>query len=109
MAWKLLEITILEYWSTGVLGCWRKPKPEVQLEFVLSSLHYSITPLLQETLSPVKDLRVPFWGPPEVGSSGSSAPEFFTLAYAGLKGLSIGSASTLIQHQPSMMLRASSR
>jgi hypothetical protein len=37
------------FWSTGVLEYWQKQEPEFQLELILSLLHYSTTPLLQQT------------------------------------------------------------
>jgi hypothetical protein len=43
---------VLEYWSIGVL---EKRKPEFQLERVLSLLHYSTTPSLQQTAARGKD------------------------------------------------------
>jgi hypothetical protein len=39
------------FWSTGVLECWQKRKQEFQLELVLSLLHYSTTPSLQQTVA----------------------------------------------------------
>ena len=41
------------FWSIGVLECWsvEKDKALVQIGFVLSLLHYSISPLLQQTLA----------------------------------------------------------
>jgi hypothetical protein len=39
------------FWSTGVLECWKKLKPEFQLDKSLSLLHYSITPRLQQTFA----------------------------------------------------------
>ncbi len=44
---------VLEHWSIGVLT--KKRKPKFQLELVLSLLHYSTTPSLQETTARGKD------------------------------------------------------
>jgi len=38
---------VLEYWSSGALECWKKPKPEIQIEkvsIIAPLLHHSITP-----------------------------------------------------------------
>ena len=35
---------VLEYWSSGALECWKKPKPEIQIEkvsIITPPLHYS--------------------------------------------------------------------
>ena len=37
---------LLEYWSIGVLECWKKGKPEFNLN---RSFHYSITPPLHHS------------------------------------------------------------
>ena len=44
---------VLEHWSIGVLT--KKRKPKFQLELVLSLLHYSTTPSLQETTARGED------------------------------------------------------
>ncbi len=63
------------FWSTGVLECWKKLKPEFQLEYVLI-----ITPLLHHSITPadcrIKErLQKPPLGELKAGSLG---PGFFT-------------------------------
>jgi hypothetical protein len=70
----------LEYWNIGVLECWKKLKPEFQLELVLI-----ITPLLHHSITPADSrikqrLQKPLWGQLKAGFSGLG---FFTNRYAG--------------------------
>ena len=65
------------FWSTGVLECWKKQKPE----FILSeSFHYSITPSLHHSSrlpQEGKDHSKPLRGHPKPSSFG---PGYFIFA-----------------------------
>jgi hypothetical protein len=68
------------FWSTGVLECWQKLKPEFQRELVLSLLHHSITPAACRKMG--KTIEAPSGGSPKSGPLG---PDSLLFAKYGVK------------------------
>ena len=53
---RALLYSVSEYWSIGVLECWKKRKASFNLNW---SFHYSITPPLQQTAAMGKEYGSP--------------------------------------------------
>ena len=71
------------FWSTGVLEYWsvgKSQSPNFNLKKTLSLLHYSTTPLLQETSASRKDLIAPSGGSSKPGPPGQDS--LLTMKYA---------------------------